>query len=540
MKLATLPAGAALLLALTHPAYAQPRDTWTNVRPGVDYLHRVVASGPQDIFAARINLRQAGVSLHMSANNVRERRVTTPTFARNVGALIAINGDWSDGNTPVGLAIADGTLWHNHIRDSTLGGRWGYFGCTLGRACSIGAPRPLDVDSDLLAPTLQPHRFFQAIGGNGILLMVDGRAQSGCYDTARNPRSAVGLSPDGNTAWFVVIDGRRAAAGAAGMTCNETRALMLDLGCHNAAMLDGGGSSTLVVDGTVRNTPSDGSPRVVSNHIGLIYTTTADARCRVPDGRWCTGTQLATCSGGRYLGGGDCAAFGATCEAEGSYGYCVDARCPGHAGNRSACLDARRIASCNDGQYTTGDCGAFGLGCAPDGASARCMDARCAAYDSVGCAGDVQRRCVQGVYTETRCADTGTTCDAARGCIARTPIDAGVPTVDVTAPTVDVTAPSADVTAPTADVTTADVTTPTADVTTRDAPPISVDAPAVVDITLPDVTSPDAGEREPTAQSGCACSVGRTDHGAAGGFALVAGLLALGRSRRRYRQRRAG
>ena len=40
------------------------------------------------------------------------------------------------------------------------------------------------------------------------------------------------------------------------MTCDEVRAELLGLGCWDAMMLDGGGSSTMVVDGVVKNTPS--------------------------------------------------------------------------------------------------------------------------------------------------------------------------------------------------------------------------------------------------------------------------------------------
>ena len=50
---------------------------------------------------------------------------------------------------------------------------------------------------------------------------------------------------------MVVIDGR-GAGGGTGMSCNEVRELLLGepFSCWDAVMLDGGGSSTLVVEDT--------------------------------------------------------------------------------------------------------------------------------------------------------------------------------------------------------------------------------------------------------------------------------------------------
>lgn len=385
-------------------------DTWTPIRSGVDYLHRTT-SEPQDIFAVRVDLNVPNVGLHASADlDGVERRVNTSTFAQNTNVLVAINADWSDGGTPVGLAMSDGSLWHSHIPDNTVGGQWGYFACTATKTCTITAELPLDQAWWFSQPYMPPYRYFQAVGANGNLMLVDGVPQAGCYDSAKNPRSAICLEPNGTTLWLLAIDGR--SSRAAGMTCDEVRSLMLDLGCWNGAMLDGGGSTTLVVEGDVKNNPSDGSLRTVSNHLGIVYSDSIDARCGVSNGRWCDGTVISACQGGRYLGNGDCAFYGAGCEEDGDWAYCVDYRCPNAQGNNAVCLDGSRFASCSDGQYSEGDCGVFGLACGTDAGGTSCMDPRCEAGPHSAFCTDagLYATCTDGSYAEGDCAVYGRVC----------------------------------------------------------------------------------------------------------------------------------
>jgi exopolysaccharide biosynthesis protein len=65
----------------------------------------------------------------------------------------------------------------------------------------------------------------------------------------------------------VVADGRR--AGSVGLTLGELQRYMARLGTHAAINLDGGGSSTMVLHGTVRNQPSDGRERAIA---GIVET----------------------------------------------------------------------------------------------------------------------------------------------------------------------------------------------------------------------------------------------------------------------------
>lgn len=89
----------------------------------------------------------------------------------------------------------------------------------------------------------------------------------------RHPRTAIGVKEDG-TVFFVVVDGRDYTNAILGMTAYELAETMLYFGAVQAYNLDGGGSSAMTVKNNegeyiYLNTPSDGSPRPVSN--GLFF-----------------------------------------------------------------------------------------------------------------------------------------------------------------------------------------------------------------------------------------------------------------------------
>lgn len=77
------------------------------------------------------------------------------------------------------------------------------------------------------------------------------------------PRTAVGVI-DENHLVFVVVDGRQEGY-SAGVTLPELADIMVGLGATTAYNLDGGGSSTMYVDGVVVNSPSNGGERGTSD-----------------------------------------------------------------------------------------------------------------------------------------------------------------------------------------------------------------------------------------------------------------------------------
>ncbi len=83
---------------------------------------------------------------------------------------------------------------------------------------------------------------------------------------ARHPRALIGVDDQGFV-WLVAVDGRQPGY-AAGMTFVELQRLCDRLRLRDALNLDGGGSVTMVVKGSVVNKPSDASgPRAVSDAI---------------------------------------------------------------------------------------------------------------------------------------------------------------------------------------------------------------------------------------------------------------------------------
>lgn len=75
------------------------------------------------------------------------------------------------------------------------------------------------------------------------------------FAETRHPRTAVARLENGKFL-FVTVDGRQPGV-SVGMSLRELAEYLLSLGAVNAVNLDGGGSTTMFLDGKVVNTPSD-------------------------------------------------------------------------------------------------------------------------------------------------------------------------------------------------------------------------------------------------------------------------------------------
>lgn len=86
------------------------------------------------------------------------------------------------------------------------------------------------------------------------------------------PRTLVGVNQDKSRIFLVCIDGRKNGKGATNYECG---AILKSYGVYDAIHLDGGGSTTMVVqengasEVSVVNVPSEGSQRAVANGIGI-------------------------------------------------------------------------------------------------------------------------------------------------------------------------------------------------------------------------------------------------------------------------------
>ena len=199
---------------------------------------------------------------------------TTSQFLEEFDLQIAVNGDgffpwWSrspadyyphsgDPVTPNGVAASYGEVYADGLQD----------------------PRPeptiyITRRGDLTF-NRAPNRIFHALSGDRMLVQ-SGEVIQDLNDTAIEPRTAIGTNHNGRWILLIVVDGRQPFY-SAGATFAELADLMSDFGAFNAMSLDGGGSSTMVIEDEngeplLLNSPIDsyipGRERPVANHFGI-------------------------------------------------------------------------------------------------------------------------------------------------------------------------------------------------------------------------------------------------------------------------------
>jgi len=93
---------------------------------------------------------------------------------------------------------------------------------------------------------------------DGVIIAGESATEEGTISRnaeQRHPRTAIGFSRDSSTLLVLTVDGRSENSG--GMTLVELAGVMRELGAWQAMNFDGGGSTTMVIDGKVVNRPSD-------------------------------------------------------------------------------------------------------------------------------------------------------------------------------------------------------------------------------------------------------------------------------------------
>jgi exopolysaccharide biosynthesis protein len=108
------------------------------------------------------------------------------------------------------------------------------------------------------------------VGGGPVLVRNGATVIGACSHPicGPNPRTAVGITAEG-VILLVVVDGRQAGY-SAGLTLGQLASLMRSLGAVDATNLDGGGSSTVAVQGDLMNRPSDGRQRPVPSAVAVL------------------------------------------------------------------------------------------------------------------------------------------------------------------------------------------------------------------------------------------------------------------------------
>lgn len=226
----------------------EPVDTWSEPNPGVRYLRRTHDDPPISIYALEVDLHRARIV----ATSEEERWGSVSSFAREREAAAAINGGfWGMWQRPCGITAGGGEVWESSEPDP----EFGHFAVRSDGRASVYAPGDGEDERSLARVT-------DAVSGRPVLL-TRGRVATEILDAfetsnLRQPRTAVGVSRDGRTAYLVVVDGRQDHS--VGLTLYQLARLLAELGAWRAINLDGGGSSTMFVReaGGVVSSPARG------------------------------------------------------------------------------------------------------------------------------------------------------------------------------------------------------------------------------------------------------------------------------------------
>ncbi len=183
---------------------------------------------------------------------------TASRYLAGFGLQLAINGDeWTSWTNPKGLAVAEGIQYSGPSAEPTT---------YISQSSQVWVNGP------------RPNFIWDAISGSHTLVRSGQMNQKlkDCkkpevYCVNLAPRTSMGVTAD-NRLILIVAEGPASAPRKA-LTLRELASLNLEMGAIKAICMDGGGSSTLAVDDygvpKVLNSPSDGSERAVSNHLGI-------------------------------------------------------------------------------------------------------------------------------------------------------------------------------------------------------------------------------------------------------------------------------
>ncbi|HBG40155.1 MAG TPA: hypothetical protein DDW85_01915 [Porphyromonadaceae bacterium] len=187
------------------------------------------------------------------------------TFTHELKTAIT-NHQWGKTGHTFRLDIGNGTGHHVLIRNMKIKGKTsGEDSKTFLNNLSVGDK--VDVAMDIkMNGTKQADKHLHIIGSQDLLLK-NGTPVNTWNEV--HPRTAIGYSQDKKKIYLIVIDGRQTNY-SVGATTGQVGAIIKAFGAYNAANLDGGGSSCMVVNGEIKNKPSDKSERAVANGVMVV------------------------------------------------------------------------------------------------------------------------------------------------------------------------------------------------------------------------------------------------------------------------------
>jgi exopolysaccharide biosynthesis protein len=226
-----------------------------------DIVEADIQGLPAIAYVAIVNLRTPGLEVKFGGST--SQKTLTSDFARANNCQIAINGE--AGASP--RANSGFGVWY---------GNWISAGRVVMKEGSTNKRPFLSFDKQnnpvftamaATDRTIAPDKY-NVIWGR-LDAIIDGRVQTQ-NERDRQPRTAMGISKDGDKLFLMVVDGRQPRY-SIGFTRAEVGAFLQAFGANNGMLCDEGGSSCIYVKkfNRVINSPSDGAERATYTHFGI-------------------------------------------------------------------------------------------------------------------------------------------------------------------------------------------------------------------------------------------------------------------------------
>lgn len=296
-----LPLALLTLVGTSHALTLTVQETRT-VAPGVVYSRQRASSPGTTVHVLQVDL--CADDVYVDARKASSSSSSTGSWASSVDATVATNGDfYKTGPLRVyGDAVGNGVAWplDQTGLDPAYASEWypEHYGFIAFRHDDVVWSHSCWVKdhvdglttgwrNDDLTPDLPPGTIalvsgFPEVVVEGEAMVCDSPTASDCFPDRsdmrdRHPRTAMGLSEDGETFWLVVADGRTSSD--AGLYGSELADVMGQLGAWTAFNLDGGGSSQMWSEdegssgGYVNEysgNNSGGGARSMANHWGVF------------------------------------------------------------------------------------------------------------------------------------------------------------------------------------------------------------------------------------------------------------------------------
>lgn len=260
----------------------------THLPEGIQLFEGVSESPPLRAWYVIVDEPNPKIYSDIVISEDSDRKENIMDFAKRLNAKVVINGGYFNMKANpckhAGLFIDNGKLWGNATTKRTRNNiRYNFLRATFaiddaGRPDIFWADNikkkirvfetpikniPGKPDSSFNYNIGKLKTFKDALGA-GPMLVQNGKMKIasdeelffGTSIPKTHPRSAVGITKDGKTI-YLVVDGRQILS--RGVNLEELANILLDIGAYEAMNLDGGGSSTLVVNGKLINRPAGGT-----------------------------------------------------------------------------------------------------------------------------------------------------------------------------------------------------------------------------------------------------------------------------------------